>query len=192
MLIVFVSYFGNQVHRPRLIGLGGLLMAVSATVLTLPHFLSRPYEYDSVLDSKRKAPWEQTLLLALAHVNIQTWCQIASSEVPRSCHRSPSPCLRPPSPFQPPWSSSARRLTCVVPHSDADQRDLCHWHGNRSEPSCSQNETRHLAENQNLWLLMATAQLLFGVGSVPIQPFGLSYIDDFAEPGNSALYIGEL
>ncbi|XP_051233283.1 solute carrier organic anion transporter family member 2A1 [Dicentrarchus labrax] len=123
VLIVFVSYFGNRVHRPRLIGIGGLLMAVSAMILTLPHFLSQPYEYDSVLHN---------------------------------------------------------------PH------DICNLQGNSSDPSCGRDETRRLADTNNLWLLMASAQLLFGVGSVPIQPFGISYIDDFAGPGNSPLYIAIL
>ncbi|XP_071343271.1 solute carrier organic anion transporter family member 2A1 [Trachinotus anak] len=124
VLIVFVSYFGNRVHRPRVIGVGGLLMAVSAMILTLPHFLSQPYEYDSVLHNRH---------------------------------------------------------------------DICNLHQNTSDTeSCGRDESRRLTDTNNLWLLMASAQLLFGIGSVPIQPFGISYIDDFAGPGNSPLYIAIL
>ncbi|KAM8744603.1 solute carrier organic anion transporter family member 2A1 [Acanthopagrus schlegelii] len=123
VLIVFVSYFGNRVHRPRIIGIGGLLMAVSATILTLPHFISQRYEYDSVLHNRH---------------------------------------------------------------------DICNLHGNTSDPDCGRDESRRLADTSNMWLFMGFAQLLFGVGSVPIQPFGISYIDDFAGPGNSPLYIAIL
>ncbi|XP_026201517.1 solute carrier organic anion transporter family member 2A1 [Anabas testudineus] len=124
VLIVFVSYFGNRVHRPRVIGVGGLLMAISAMILTLPHFLSQRYEYSSVLHNRH---------------------------------------------------------------------DICNLHLNSSAPeSCGRDDSRRLADTNKLWLLMASAQLLFGVGSVPIQPFGISYIDDFAGSGNSPLYIAIL
>ncbi|XP_013886658.1 solute carrier organic anion transporter family member 2A1 [Austrofundulus limnaeus] len=124
ILIVFVSYFGTRVHRPRAIGIGGLLMAVSALMLTLPHFLSQPYQYDSVLHNRH---------------------------------------------------------------------DICNLHDSvNSTESCGSVETRRLADTNNLWVLMASAQLLFGVGSVPIQPFGISYIDDFAGQNNSPLYIAIL
>ncbi|KAM3619004.1 uncharacterized protein V6R79_001524 [Siganus canaliculatus] len=123
VLIVFVSYFGNRAHRPRVIGMGGLLMAISAIILTLTHFVSQPYEYGSI-----------------------------------SHHRN----------------------------------DICNLQRNTSEPECGRDETRRLTDTNNLWVLMAIAQLLFGIGSVPIQPFGISYIDDFAGPANSPLYIAIL
>ncbi|XP_023194910.1 solute carrier organic anion transporter family member 2A1 [Xiphophorus maculatus] len=124
ILIVFVSYFGSRVHRPRVIGFGGLLMAISAMILTLPHFLSQPYTRD--LSSQK------------FHV-------------------------------------------------------LCKPHGNATSPeSCDQEDTRRLADTTQVWILMAIAQLLFGVGSVPIQPFGISYIDDYAGSKNSPLYIAIL
>ncbi|KAM8889901.1 solute carrier organic anion transporter family member 2A1 [Synchiropus picturatus] len=124
LLIVFLSYFGNRVHRPRVIGIGGMLMSISALILTVPHFLSQPYSYDSVLHNRH---------------------------------------------------------------------DICNLQMNSSATeSCGNDESRRLADTNNVWLFMAIAQLLFGAGSVPIQPFGISYIDDFAGPTNSPLYIAIL
>ncbi|XP_051561945.1 solute carrier organic anion transporter family member 2A1-like [Myxocyprinus asiaticus] len=125
VLIAFVSYLGSRVHRPRFIGLGGLLMSISALILALPHFLSQPYTFDSVLHAKRQ--------------------------------------------------------------------DMCYLHANATGAEvCGQEDTRKLVDTSKFWVLMATAQLLFGIGSVPIQPFGISYIDDFAGPENSPLYIAIL
>jgi organic anion transporter 2B len=57
-----------------------------------------------------------------------------------------------------------------------------------SNGSCSSNtETKHLT----VVGIMFIAQTLLGVGGVPIQPFGISYIDDFAHHSNSPLYLGE-
>ncbi|XP_048831819.1 solute carrier organic anion transporter family member 2A1 isoform X1 [Brienomyrus brachyistius] len=124
LLIVFVSYFGRRVHRPRLIGLGGLLMSISAMMLALPHFLSQPHTNNSVLQEKK---------------------------------------------------------------------ELCMPRTNFSETStCGQQDYQQLTDTSIMWKIMAIAQLLFGIGSVPIQPFGISYVDDFAGPRNAPLYIAVL
>ncbi|XP_046882868.1 solute carrier organic anion transporter family member 2A1-like [Hypomesus transpacificus] len=126
VLVVFVSYFGSRVHRPRFIGLGGLIMSCAAASLALPHFLSKPYQYNSV--SASGGAW-----------------------------------------------------------------DVCLSPGNSSAPLvCRQGGAGHAFEARTQWLILAAAQVMFGIGSVPIQPFGISYVDDFAEPGNSALYIAIL
>ncbi|XP_036894295.1 solute carrier organic anion transporter family member 2B1 isoform X2 [Sturnira hondurensis] len=129
-LIVFVSYFGSRVHRPRLIGYGAILVALAGLLMALPHFISEPYRYDSTSPVDTPQDFEASL------------CQPATS-VP-------------------------------VPSNGS---------------SCSgYTEAKHLA----LVAIMFTAQTLLGVGGVPIQPFGISYIDDFAHDNNSPLYLGIL
>uniref|UniRef100_A0A8C9DEU8 Solute carrier organic anion transporter family member n=1 Tax=Prolemur simus TaxID=1328070 RepID=A0A8C9DEU8_PROSS len=130
-LIVFVSYFGSRVHRPRMIGCGAVLVALAGLLMTVPHFISEPYRYDHT--SPEDMPQDSKASLCL-----------------------------------PPSSAPAPAI---------------------SNGSCSSyTEARHLTVVGILFL----AQTLLGVGAVPIQPFGISYIDDFAHNSNSPLYLGVL
>ncbi|XP_010002863.1 PREDICTED: solute carrier organic anion transporter family member 2B1 [Chaetura pelagica] len=129
LLIVFVSYFGSRVHRPRLIGCGAILVSLAGFLMALPHFITGPYEYDQSVAS--------------VFSNTTDLCQ---PEVPGS-------------------------------------------QGNLSQGSCT---PRAAQENHEVLLVMFLAQALLGIGGVPIQPFGISYIDDFASERNSPLYLGIL
>ncbi|KAJ7406012.1 Solute carrier organic anion transporter family member 2B1 [Willisornis vidua] len=129
LLIVFISYFGSRVHRPRFIGAGAILVSLAGFLMSLPHFITGPYEYDQSVAS--------------TFSNTTDLCQ---------------PGL------------------------------LGSW-ANLSDATCTPRATR---ENHEVLLVMFVAQALLGIGGVPIQPFGISYIDDFASERNSPLYLGIL
>ncbi|NXI69377.1 SO2B1 protein, partial [Anseranas semipalmata] len=129
LLIVFISYFGSRVHRPRFIGCGAILVSLAGFLMSLPHFITGPYEYDQSVAS--------------VFSNTTDLCQ---------------------------------------PEGPGSQ-------GNLSDAGCAPHAAR---ENHEVLLVMFIAQALLGIGGVPIQPFGISYIDDFASERNSPLYLGIL
>lgn len=41
-----------------------------------------------------------------------------------------------------------------------------------------------------MWIYVLVGNILRGIGETPVQPLGISYIDDYAQSDNAALYIG--
>ncbi|KAF7666520.1 hypothetical protein LDENG_00104440 [Lucifuga dentata] len=124
-LILFVSYFGAKAHRPRLIGCGGIVMALGALLSALPEFLTNQYEIGEM------------------------------------------------------WRTDIGR-------------DVC---SNSSSKAAHQFEDKLCTNKANtnmMYLLLIGAQVLLGIGATPVQPLGVSYIDDHVKKKDSSLYIGIL
>ncbi|XP_038674778.1 solute carrier organic anion transporter family member 2B1 [Scyliorhinus canicula] len=128
VFIVFVSYFGSRVHRPRLIGCGGIIVSVAAFTMAMPHFIMGRYKFDTTT--------------ANSVGNVSDICHLARED---------------------------QKL-------------------NNNE-SCSMD---NIGGDDQMLSLLIVGQLLLGIGGVPIQPFGISYVDDFASNRNSPLYLGIL
>lgn len=124
-LILFVSYFGAKAHRPRLIGCGGIVMALGALLSALPEFLTNQYEIGEM------------------------------------------------------------RRTDMG-------RDICSNTSSRdAQLSAEDTACANKANTNMMYLLLIGAQVLLGIGATPVQPLGVSYIDDHVKKKDSSLYIGE-
>ncbi|CAG5958046.1 unnamed protein product [Menidia menidia] len=119
-LILFVSYFGAKAHRPRLIGCGGIIMALGALLSALPEFLTNQYEIGEM------------------------------------------------------WRTDEGRDVCTNSSIGVEREDLL----------CANK-----ANTNMMYLLLIGAQVLLGIGATPVQPLGVSYIDDHVKKKDSSLYI---
>nr|XP_021512243.1 solute carrier organic anion transporter family member 3A1-like [Meriones unguiculatus] len=127
-LILFVSYFGARGHRPRLIGCGGIVMALGALLSALPEFLTHQYKYEA-------------------------------GEI----------------------------------HWGAEGRDVCATNGSSSDEGPDPDLIcRNRTATNMMYLLLIGAQVLLGIGATPVQPLGVSYIDDHVRRKDSSLYIGDV
>lgn len=43
-----------------------------------------------------------------------------------------------------------------------------------------------------MWIYVFLGNVLRGIGETPVQPLGISYVDDYAQSDNAAFYIGNV
>uniref|UniRef100_UPI00398EDFC4 solute carrier organic anion transporter family member 3A1-like n=1 Tax=Pristiophorus japonicus TaxID=55135 RepID=UPI00398EDFC4 len=128
MIILLVSYFGGKGHRPRLIGCGGIIMAIGSLFCALPEFLSHQYQYKQV-------------------------------------------------------DISVVKDTCMANLSMEEEQMAME----KNLKTCAETEKTNM-----MYVLVIVAQVIIGAGATPIQPLGVSYIDDHVRKRDSSLYIGVL
>lgn len=162
VLIVFVSYFGSRVHRPRCIGIGAIIASMAAFLIALPHFISEKYQYTDSIYSKYE--WFDSYFI--------TRSTSLSKTVMFLCFYM-------------------KRISVM---SLADSTDLvsglCQAVSGSSNQTCS--EINQSSANNAVFPILLMGQLLLGIGGVPIQPFGISYIDDYSNKKNSPFYLGKI
>uniref|UniRef100_A0A8C2STS9 Solute carrier organic anion transporter family member n=1 Tax=Coturnix japonica TaxID=93934 RepID=A0A8C2STS9_COTJA len=132
LIIVFVSYFGAKLHRPRIIGAGCLIMSAGTFLIAMPQFFMGRYQYER---------FPSTI----------------NSTV------SISPCLQ----------EKSQTPLSALEKSQAKINAGCEKEAGSS-----------------MWIYVLLGNLLRGIGETPIQPLGITYIDDYAIEENAALYIG--
>lgn len=44
----------------------------------------------------------------------------------------------------------------------------------------------------SMWIYVFLGNVLRGIGETPVQPLGISYVDDYAQSDNAAFYIGNV
>ncbi|CAB1345795.1 unnamed protein product [Coregonus sp. 'balchen'] len=137
LVIAFVSYFGAKLHRPKIIAMGCVLMAVGTFIIALPHFLIGRYKFETSIRSSVNST------------------------------NNLSPC--------PARLLSPSALASGDPLSEAPSTGTVGCEGE---------------SNLSMWIYVFLGNVLRGIGETPVQPLGISYIDDFAREENAAFYIG--
>ncbi|CAK6443618.1 unnamed protein product [Pipistrellus nathusii] len=132
-VIVFVSYFGSKLHRPKVIGIGCFIMGIGSILTALPHFFMGYYRY-----SKEAY-------------------------------------------FNPQENSTSSLATCSI------NQNLLHKTSPEKEGKGWEKDS-----DSYIWVYVLMGNLLRGIGESPIQPLGISYLDDFAKEGETSFYMGIL
>ncbi|XP_017350201.1 solute carrier organic anion transporter family member 1C1 [Ictalurus punctatus] len=88
LVIAFVSYFGAKLHRPRLIGVGCLIMAVGSFITALPHFLQGPYKYETTITHVTESSETESIFPCLANGSHSQEDESRTAESQTECEKT--------------------------------------------------------------------------------------------------------
>uniref|UniRef100_A0A674MQQ4 Solute carrier organic anion transporter family member n=1 Tax=Takifugu rubripes TaxID=31033 RepID=A0A674MQQ4_TAKRU len=156
LVIAFVSYFGAKLHRPKIIGVGCVLMSIGTFIIALPHFITGRYEFETSVRRGENSTQNQAP------------CPVGSPADLTQSGKLPDGPVR------------GERLDKAITYTQKGTKF--------TESHCFSGCEGE--SNLSMWIYVLLGNVLRGIGETPVQPLGISYIDDFATEENAALYVG--
>uniref|UniRef100_A0A4W6DZR8 Solute carrier organic anion transporter family member n=1 Tax=Lates calcarifer TaxID=8187 RepID=A0A4W6DZR8_LATCA len=88
LVIAFVSYFGAKLHRPRLIGIGCVIMAAGSFLIALPHLLQGPYKYETSVSHNKDVNSTESILPCLSNHSMTEADDTPDLETKTACEKA--------------------------------------------------------------------------------------------------------
>ncbi|XP_078098672.1 solute carrier organic anion transporter family, member 1D1 [Sander vitreus] len=88
LVVAFVSYFGAKLHRPRLIGIGCLIMAAGSFLIALPHFFQGLYKYETSVSHSTDINSTASILPCLSNHSLAVADKTPDLEARTACEKA--------------------------------------------------------------------------------------------------------
>ncbi|XP_040030744.2 solute carrier organic anion transporter family, member 1D1 [Gasterosteus aculeatus] len=88
LVIAFVSYFGAKLHRPRLIGIGCVIMAAGSYLTALPHFFQGLYKYETSVSHSTSINNTDSILPCLSNHSLAEADKMPDLEAMTACEKA--------------------------------------------------------------------------------------------------------
>ncbi|KAK9525554.1 hypothetical protein VZT92_016247 [Zoarces viviparus] len=88
LVIAFVSYFGAKLHRPRLIGIGCVIMAAGCYLIALPHFFQGVYKYETSVSHGTNINSSESILPCMSNYSLAEADEMPDLESMAACEKA--------------------------------------------------------------------------------------------------------
>ncbi|XP_013874318.1 solute carrier organic anion transporter family, member 1D1 [Austrofundulus limnaeus] len=88
LVIAFVSYFGAKLHRPRLIGIGCLIMSTGSFLIAMPHFFQGTYKYETSMSHNTQVNSTENILPCLTNHTVTDANETPDVATMKACEKA--------------------------------------------------------------------------------------------------------
>lgn len=166
---LFLTYFAGQGNRPKWIGIGILVFAISSLLTSAPHFIFHQKSQNDLFSRSMPLAVQKNRDAFSPLSSDGNWSGSSEETLPDASRGSRKLC-------------SLNNTSRIISYS-ADSS------------SCQENESESRTQSEvttTVLIIFFLSRFMIGIGATALNTLGISFLDDNVAPKESPLYFGRL